>query len=158
MKQSKSLLLIFILLAFSALSSCGGDDVPDLTPEEQRLVDLAGTESGVTWATTSVTFDGAPSDFFGDLTITFRGTATSKTYTSTNGVPLFNASGTWAFSGTDIGKLVFDGDGGNIYSINVNSSATPATLTMTVNYTASGGVAAGVNGANGTYVFNMAQQ
>lgn len=157
MKKTLKLLLILSLFAF-ATACGGGDDEPDLTPEEQRLVDLAGTESGVTWATTSVTFDGAPSEFFSDLTITFRGTATSKTYTSTNGTPLFNASGTWDFDGTNINALIFDGDGGNVYTANVNASATPPTLTMTVNYTASGGVAAGVNGANGTYVFNMAQQ
>lgn len=157
MKNTLKFLLILSLVAF-ATACGGGDDEPDLTPEEQRLVDLAGTESGVTWATTSVTFDGAPSEFFSDLTITFRATATSKTYTSTNGTPLFNASGTWDFDGTNINALVFDGDGGNVYTVSVNASATPPTLTMTVNYTASGGVAAGVNGANGTYVFNMAQQ
>lgn len=159
MKRIKSYFLALSLISLAILSSCGGkDDGPSLTPEEQQLVDLAGTSTGVTWATTSVTFDGAPSDFFTDLTITFRGTATSKTYTSTNGTPLFNASGTWSFNGTNINQITFDGDTGNVYTISVNASATPATLVMTVNYTASGGVAAGVNGANGTYVFNMEKQ
>lgn len=163
MKRIKSYFLILNIIGLAILSSCGGgggggDDTPQLTPEEQRLVDLAGTSTGVVWATTSVTFDGAASDFFEDLTITFRGNATSKTYTSTNGNPLFGASGTWDFNGTNIGEIIFDGDSGNIYSITVNASASPSTLVMTVNYTASGGVAAGVNGANGTYVFNMAQQ
>lgn len=162
MKRIKSSLLLLSLISLSILSSCGGggggDDTPQLTPAEQRLVDLAGSSTGVTWATTSVTFDGAASDFFSDLTLTIRGTATSKTYTSTNGSPLWGASGTWDFNGTNIDQVIFDGDGGNVYTISVNASATPATLTMTVNYTASGGVAAGVNGANGTYVFNMAKQ
>jgi len=158
MKRIKSYFLALTFISLATMSSCGGkDDGPSLTPEEQQLVDLAGT-TGVTWATTSVTFDGASSDFFSDLTITFKGSATSKTYTSTNGTPLFSASGTWNFNGTNINQITFDGDAGNIYSINVNASATPATLVMTVNYTASGGVAAGVNGANGTYVFNMEKQ
>lgn len=160
MKKINSYFLVLCLLTITLLSSCGGggDDTPELTPEEQRLVDLAGTAQGVTWATTSVSFDGASSDFFSDLTITFRGNATSKSYASSNGSPLFSANGTWDFNGTNIGELIFDGDASNVYSISVNADATPATLVMTVNYTASGGVAAGVNGANGTYVFNMQQQ
>ena len=163
MNRFKTSLLSLLAIFSFALVSCGGgsgggDDTPEPTPEEQRIVDLAGSSSGITWATTSVTFDGASSNFFSDLTLTIRGNSSSKTYISANGSPLWGANGTWDFNGTNLNEIIFDSDNGNVYTISLNTSATPSTLTMTVNYTASGGVAAGINGANGTYVFNMEEQ
>lgn len=148
-------LLLIVLTVFSC--GGGGDDGPSLTPEEQRLVDLAGT-SGVTWVATSVTFGGAPANGLENFSMTIRGNATSKTYTSTDGDPFFGASGTWDFNGNNINEVIFDGDNSNVYSISLNASATPPTLTMTVDYTRSGGVAAGVSGADGRYVFNLEKQ
>lgn len=162
MKTIKSYFLILSLIGFTMLTSCGsddggGDDTPQRTPEEQRLFDLAGT-TGITWATTSVTFDGASSNFFSDLTLTLRGSVNAKRYTSSNGSPLWLASGTWDFNGDNLDQIFFDGDDGNIYNISINAGSSTSTLTMTVNYTSNGGVAAGTNGANGTYVFTMEEQ
>ena len=57
--------LIFVTLA--TITACGGsDETPDLTPEEQRLLDLAGN-GGVTWVATSIAFDSAAPQT--DLTI-----------------------------------------------------------------------------------------
>ncbi len=153
--------LITSLLAIAAfsllfLSSCknGSDDEP-LTAEEQRLLDLGGS-SGVTWVATSITFQGAPATGFDNFSVTMRGTETSKTYTSTDADPLLNASGSWDFNGTNINQLVFDEDSDNVYSIsNLITEATPATLTLTVNYTEPGGT---IEGVNGTYVFNLQAQ
>ena len=146
--------LVFVVLA---VLSCGGggDDTPDLTPEEQRLLDLGGT-SGATWVASSITFDGAPADGFNNFSITLRGTATSKSYTTVSGSPVFGASGTWDFNGTNINQLIFDGNDGNIFQVsNLNASANPATVTLTVSFTSGGGAAFGTDGL---YVFNLEAQ
>ena len=159
MIRIKNLILTIVSLAVIASFSCGDDepDTPDpLTPEEQRLLDLGGS-SGVTWVATSITQDGAPASGLENFSLTLRGTETSKTYSSTDASPFLSSTGTWDFNNGNIGQLVFDGDSDNVYAIsNLNTEATPATVTLTVNYTnPSGGVAAG---QNGTYVFNLQAQ
>ena len=143
-----------LIVASFGLMSCGGgdDDTPALTAEEQRLLDLVGT-SGSTWEATSITFDGAPATGFDNFSFTLRGTATSKSYSSIDGDPLFGASGTWAFNGTNINELIFDGNDGNVYTLsNLNTTATPSTLRLTVSFTSDGGAAAGIDGL---YVLNL---
>ncbi|HEY9116954.1 MAG TPA: hypothetical protein VIN11_03955 [Roseivirga sp.] len=158
MKQSKFLASAFVFLSLLAFTSCGGkgggDDTPQLTPTEQRLVDLAGT-SGVTWTATSVTFDGGPTNGLENFSITFRGNANSKTYNSVDGSPFLGASGTWNFVGTNINQITFDSNTENVYALSLNTSASPQVLTMTVNYTSNGGARAG---ASGTYVFTLQNQ
>lgn len=161
MIKIKNLILTVLCLAMITALSCnggdnGGDDPVPLTAEEQRLLDLGGS-TGVRWVATSITQDGAPANGLENFSITMRGTETSKTYTSTDASPFLSASGTWDFNGTNINQLIFDGDSDNVYSIsNLNTTATPATVRLTVNYTnPSGGVAAG---QNGTYVFNLEAQ
>lgn len=161
MIKTKNQLLTFILTVSVIVLACGGsggggDDDPMLTDEQIRLRALAGT-TGITWTATSITFDGAPADGFDNFSLTIRGTDnTAKTYTSIDGDPLFDASGTWAFNGTNINQLIFDGESDNVYSIsNIDADATPATLTLTVNFTNPGSSAAGTNG---TYVLNMQAQ
>lgn len=149
-------LTLLLLLAFTALScgGGGGDDTP-LTPEEQRLVDLAGN-GGTTWTATSITFEGAPATGFDNFSLTLRGDASSKTYTAVDGDPVFGNSGTWDFNGTNINQVVIDGNSNNIFTIsNLNTTATPNTVRISVNFTASGGAAAGTNGL---YVFNLQEQ
>ena len=156
MKKLKTFFLILGLISLSVIASCGGggDDTPDLTPEEQRLVDLAGT-TGVTWKAVSVTFDGAPANGLDNFSVTFRGNATSKTYNSVDGDPFLGASGTWNFVGTNINQITFDNNTDNVYNLSLNTSSSPSVLTMTVNYTSDGGTRAG---ASGTYVFTLQQQ
>lgn len=154
--------LSFILIAFFTLtlSSCGGggggDDTPALTAEEQRLLDLVGT-TGVTYKASSITFKGAPATGFDDFTLTLRGTASSKTYSTTDGDPVFKATGSWAFNGTNINQILIDGNSSNTFVVSAfNASA--GTFTLTVDFVASGGVAAGTNGTNGIYIFNLVKQ
>ena len=158
MMRTKYLLLSLLTLFSFAVLSCGGggdDDSPGLTDEEQRLLDLGGT-SGSTWTATSITFDGAPATGFESFSLTLRGTATSKTYTSVDGDPLFQASGTWDFNSGNINQVIIDGNTGNVFTIsNFNASATPATMRLTVNFTAQGGAAAGTDGL---YVLELQAQ
>lgn len=158
MKKIQSFFFVLGLISLSVIASCGGggggDDTPNLTPEEQRLVDLAGT-TGVTWAATAVTFDGAPANGLDNFSVTFRGNSSSKTYNSVDGDPFLGATGTWNFVGTNINQITFDGNTDNVYNLSLNSSANPAVLTMTVNYTSNGGTRAG---ANGTYIFTLQEQ
>ena len=160
MNKIKNLLLVCLTMVLMLSLACGDDDGggddPQLTPEEQRLLDLGGS-SGITWVATSITQDGAPAAGFDNFTLTVRGTETSKTYNSTDGDPLLNASGTWDFNGTNINQIIFDGDSDNVYSLSgINFTTAPATFTMTVNYTNPGGGTRA--GGNGTYVFNMQAQ
>lgn len=161
MIKTKNLILTIAAFAVILMFSCGGDDgggddTPQLTEEEQRILDLGGS-TGITWVATSITQDGAPANGFDNFSLTLRGTASSKTYNSVDADPLLSSSGTWDFNGTNLNQIVFDGDSDNVYAIsNLNTTATPATVTLTVNYTnPAGGVAAG---ANGTYVFNLQAQ
>lgn len=145
---------LFVILAFTALS-CGGKDDTPLTPAEQRLVDLAGAD-GTTWTATSITFEGAPATGFDNFSLTLTGTSSSKTYTAANGDPVFGNSGTWDFNGTDITEVLIDSNSNNTFRIsNLNTTSTPNTLRITVNFTAGGGAAAGTNGL---YVFNLEEQ
>lgn len=168
MNRLKTLLLSLLAIFSFALVSCGGssgggDDTPEPTAEEQRILDLAGS-SGSTWTATSITFEGSPAQGFDDFSLTLRGTlAGSKSYTTVDGDPVFNASGTWALSSTNINQITIDGNSDNVFTIsNFNADASPATLTLTVNFTASGGGSAngvdGVEGTDGTYVFNLQAQ
>ena len=156
MYRTKNVSLLFVLLLSIIVASCkNGDDSPP-TPEEQRLIDLAGT-TGVTYEATSVTFGGTPDPRFENFTLTLRASATSQTYTTTNGSPVFRASGSWTFNDNNINQILIDGNSNNIFVVSAfNASA--GTFTLTVNFVAAGGVAAGVNGTNGTYVFNLQKQ
>jgi len=154
---------IFLLISVCALSlsSCGGgsgggDDTPTLTAEEQRLLDLVGT-TGVTYVASSITFNGAAATGFDDFTLTLRGTASSKTYSTTDGDPVFKATGSWAFNGTNINQILIDGNSSNTFAIS-SFNASAGTFTLTVNFVASGGVAAGTASTNGTYVFNLVKR
>jgi len=158
MRTKNYLLSLLVLVSFSIVScggGGGGDDTPTLTPEEQRLVDLAGS-SGTTWVATSITFDGAPATGFENFSLTLRGTVTSKTYTTADGDPLFGATGTWDFNGTNLNQIIVDGDTDNVFTVsNLVTTTTPNTVTLTVNFTADGGAAFGTSGL---YVLNLQEQ
>jgi hypothetical protein len=158
MLKMKKIALLTISLVTLVLFSCGGGGGTDpLTPEEQRLVDLAGGSSGITYTASSITFEGSPATGFDNFRLTFRGTETSKTYSTVDGDPVFSASGTWDFNGSNVNQIVIDSNTSNIFNIS-NFNASAGTMTITVNFVANGGVAAGTNSTNGTYVFNLVKQ
>ena len=144
--------LLFALITISILS-CKGDDNPDPTAEELRLIELTGSGNGIIWTAASVTFEGSPSANFDGMTLTLKTASAGETYSSTNGDPVFSSSGTFALNATNLNQITIDGNSNNVFNItNLNSSTTPATMTLTVNFTESGGT---IEGTNGTYVFNL---
>jgi hypothetical protein len=145
--------LLFALLSITILACGGNDDGPEPTPEELRLIDIAGTGNGITWSAASVTFEGSPSSDFDGMTLTLRTASAGETYSSTNGDPVFSSSGTFALNPSNLNQITIDGISNNIFNItNLNADATPATMTLTVNFTDPGGT---IEGINGTYVFNL---
>ncbi|MBO3698661.1 lipocalin family protein [Roseivirga sp. E12] len=159
MRTKTYILSLLVLISFSVISCGGGggdgDDTPTLTPEEQRIAAIAGA-NGTTWVATSITFDGAPATGFENFSLTLRGTLTSKTYTSADGDPLFGASGTWDFNGTNLDQIIVDNNTNNVFTVsNLNTTATPNTVRLSVNFTADGGAAAGTSGL---YVLNLQKQ
>lgn len=145
-----------IAVMFTLACGGGGDDGPgEPTAEEQRILDLAGT-TGSTWIATSITQDGAPANGFDNFSLTMR-SGTSLTYSANNSTPLIAASGPWEFNNDNINQIIFNGDSDNVFNVsNLNTTNTPATVTLTVNFTnPNGGTAAG---ASGTYVFNLQAQ
>ncbi len=153
MIRIKNYLLAFSAVAIMFTLACGGDDGPsEPTPEEQRLIDLAG-DTGVTWTAVSITQDGAPANGFDNFSLTLR-SGSSMTYTANNSTPLIAASGPWAFNNSNINQLIFNGDSDNVFNVsNLNTTSTPATVTLTVNFTnPNSGAPAG---ASGTYVLNL---
>lgn len=150
MKKFKFLLLALISMS---LIACGGDDDPAPTAEELRLIEIAGSGNGIVWTAASVTFEGSPSANFDGMTLTLKTASAGETYSSTNGDPVFGSSGTFALNPTNLNQITIDGNSNNVFNItNLNSETSPATMTLTVNFTESGGT---IEGTNGTYVFNL---
>lgn len=156
MIKLKNYLLAFMAVTVMFTLACGGDDGPgEPTAEEQRILELAGT-TGSTWVATSITQDGAPANGFDNFSLTMR-SGTSLTYSANNSTPLIAASGPWEFNNGNLSQIIFNGDSDNVFNVsNLSTTATPATLTLTVNFTnPNGGTAAG---ASGTYVFDLVAQ
>lgn len=156
MLKTKTLSLLAIAMVSIIMFSCKGKGEDPLTPEEQRLIDLAGS-TGVTYTASSITFEGSPATGFDSFSLTLRGNETSKTYSTVDGDPVFSASGTWDFNGTNVNQIVIDNNTSNVFNIS-NFDASAGTFTLTVNFVSNGGVAAGTNSTNGTYVFNLVKQ
>ena len=165
MQRLRNTLLTLLMVALAAtMTACGGGggDDPQLTPEEERLLALAGS-TGTTWNAVGVTFDSAPDDRFDNFSLTLRGTDPEAVlnYSSQNGDPVFKPSGTWEITGVSstTTTIIIDSNTNNVFTIsNLNTSVTPATMTITVDFTSGGGVAAGSSGTDGRYVFNMQAQ
>jgi hypothetical protein len=157
MTKFKNYLLALAAIALTFTMACGGGDGDDEpTPEELRIEALAGN-GGVTWTATEITQDGSPANGFDNFSLTFRSSGDTKTFASTDADPLIAASGPWDFVNGNLDQLVFNGDSDNVFRIsNLNTESTPATATLTVNFTnPNGGVAAG---ASGTYIFRLQAQ
>jgi hypothetical protein len=118
----------YILLAFVAImiGACKNDPDP-VKPEEdtpqQKVTKLLTAQ---TWKVQGVTVDGLDaSELFPNLTITF----TSTGFTTTNGGPVWPASGTWSFaSGDTDGKKIARADGKEVTIITIDENTLKCTL------------------------------
>src|SRR5688572_26473974 len=80
---------VVLMLAVTLLDSCKGDDDPSPADKNKEII------SSGTWKIGSVAVAGVDqTDLFAGFTLQFT---SSGTYTSTNGSPVWNASGTWSF-------------------------------------------------------------
>ena len=85
-------LSILALLAITLFSSC---DKPVTPPTPEEITSALLTASGVTWKIQDVKVDGVDkTSLFTGLTLKF----TAGSFTTTNGGPVWPASGTWMFT------------------------------------------------------------
>jgi hypothetical protein len=86
-----------VIVALIGLASCGGGGGdPNPPPPPPSVLDqIKAKMTAATWVIQSVTVDGVDkTDIYKNLTLKF----TATTYTTTNGAPVWPASGTWSFT------------------------------------------------------------
>lgn len=150
-----------VVVAFVlTLSSCGGDDGTDPTPEptvgEQVLSNLVASQ----WKVKSVTVDGSDkSSSFPGLTITFTSSATtngkpssfSGSFTASNGEPVWPLSGNWTIPDIAVGSKLQRSDGIEIQLIEVTETSLKMSLPWSKNTLGPGRI----ESIKGQHVFTM---
>ena len=107
-------LLQFVLI-FSLLVACKekGEETPVInkTPEQLATESLTGTGTAQWTAAvgSSITKDGQNVTSTYDAFELILNAGTSKTYSTKNGVELFDANGNWSFAGTNFDKIILTG-------------------------------------------------
>lgn len=100
--------LVILLLCFGFLASCGEEQK---TPEELAIEKLTG-EIGITYTVGTTGYVKRnqidESKFYPNLSLKLQGT--TKSYTSSGGDDLFDASGNWEFVGTNFDKIRLTGN------------------------------------------------
>jgi hypothetical protein len=92
---------VAVVFSLALLSSCGPDD-PTGKEKNTKII------SSGTWVISSVMVDGVDkSDLFTGFTLEFN---SAGTYSSTNGEPVWKASGTWSFKDNS-GQVFLRDDG-----------------------------------------------
>jgi hypothetical protein len=108
----KTVVAVFLVLH---ISGCGKDDPKPAGPTANEATEKLLTAKS--WQISEVKVDGVISDLYPGLTIAFG----SKTFTATNGGPVWPASGTWNFVGESGTKLLRN-DGLDITIENISST------------------------------------
>lgn len=102
-------LFSFVFLCLLCLASCG-EKVDPKTPEELALEKLSG-DLAITYTLGTTGYvkrnQVDESKFYPGLNIRLQGT--TKSYTTTGGTDLFDASGNWEFVGTNFDKIRLTG-------------------------------------------------
>jgi len=92
MKTFNYLFSLLIMISLITFSNCGDTKKDPVPTEAEKTTKLL---TAATWKLQSLTIDGvSDNNFFKGLTITFSATG----YTTTNGDPIWPASGTWDYA------------------------------------------------------------
>ena len=111
---------IYYVYLFFLFAGCGGETPKTPNERTEELI------RSVTWKLSSLTIDGISSDRYPGMTLQFG----TGVYNTTGGDPIWPATGTWVFEGTD-GKSVKRDDG---LIINVES-ASAAQIVLSFDWT-----------------------
>ena len=128
--------IILVATIIATLDSCkggaGGDD-PEPKTEPERVSELLQSTQ---WKLSSIKVDDVSKNLFANMTITF----TANGFTTTNGAPVWPASGTWTFSGSDA-KTMTLGDQTTVAIESITETNLTLSLTWTKNTVGPGRVA-----------------
>ncbi|MEM6525676.1 MAG: DUF5004 domain-containing protein [Bacteroidota bacterium] len=148
MNNLKYLLSITLLLGAFVMIGCGDDDDGDgdgPSAEELQLQMIAKT-----WQVQTVTFEGTDvtEATFSNFSITF---GSDKTFTTSNGEPIFTGGGLWDF-GSTLDIIIVDGV---TMTTLINADASALRLTFTA---AGESIGSKKSGLTGDYVFDLLAQ
>lgn len=135
--------LVVLSVTFTGCKKKNEEPKPNKTDQVKSML------TGGKWTMQSVTVDGVDkTDVYAGLTVTF----TSSGYTSTNGAPVWPASGTWFFQ-DDTGVLIGRGDGTSIVIENITQTNLKLDLSWPTNTLGSGRVSS----VAGNHVFTFSR-
>jgi hypothetical protein len=87
--------LLLFIISISTLLNVGGCKKKEEDPQPSKQEEVTSLLTSTTWNISSVTVDGVDeTGLYAGLTLRL----TPTNYTSTNGVPVWPATGTWAFT------------------------------------------------------------
>lgn len=148
MKKILSLFSIILFSGFILFTGCKkkGEPVPTGGNEQERIDMLSKT-----WIPGTITFEDGATSLFQNFELTMG----NKTYSSSNGYPVYKSSGTWNFkdnSGTpDLNTIILDGKPELELKINtLNETNFNSVITLSNNTTN-----ARTQGTDGTYKFEL---
>jgi hypothetical protein len=112
--------VVVLVLAVTLLDSCKGDDDPSPADKNKKTI------SSGTWQVSSVTVGGVDQTaLFTGFTLQFT---SAGAYTSTNGAPVWGASGTWSFK-DKTGIVVVRDDGKEVGVSTITKESLVLTMT-----------------------------
>mgnify|MGYP001793616058 FL=1 len=145
MKNLRYLLSITLLLGSLMMIGCGDDDDDGPSAEELQLQMIAKS-----WVAQTVTFDetDVTDASFSNFSITF---GTDKTFSASNGEPIFTGGGLWDF-GSTLDVIIVDG-------VTMTTVFNADASALQLPFTATGeSIGSRKSGLTGDYVFNLLAQ
>ena len=136
--------LIAIVVVFDSCKGGGDDPGPGNNQSESDLV--TGLLTASPWKIKSLTIDGVAKNAYPNLVVTF----TKTTFTSTGGVPVWPATGSWMF--TDDTAKFFKRDDQTVVAI---ESIDQSNLTMSLTWSQTSLGPGRVSSVAGKHVFVM---
>lgn len=154
--------IVMILTAAVLIHACGGDSptpTPQKTAEQLATEALTGTGT-LTWGISgggSVQRDGATvTDQYSNFDLILN-SGSNQTYTTRNNNDLFDASGNWAFAGTNFDKFTLKGTK-PAAEREISFTRTGDNLRLSFTIPAPGARINGIFAVAGNYVFNLTKK